>query len=179
MNSHLKTDRPSYDGDGLPLDLDKVGVLPSIAMNLRTASPSVEPMVSTFPYRHPLLHGSFLELCSLFHRIRSLWKRGRIREIEIGLVYQQSLSLGFLVRNERTQGRIQGIQKLLSDFPFLSGEDLHLFLLGWDAAEEWQNRMDTLESNGSTHRDPSSNPFVGCIAGKSYAAPSSSAIDQT
>ena len=104
--------------------------------------------VSNFLYRHELLYGSILELCNCLHRIQSLWKLGYIRPAEIGPVYQQSPVPGFLVRNTRSQGRSLGIQKLLSDSPWMTTEDCAIFLLGWDRAEEWRARdhCDTQDS---------------------------------
>jgi hypothetical protein len=51
------------------------------------------------------------------------------------------------VRNRRTQARSQGIQKLLSDSPWLTPEDFRLFLAGWDTAEEWRERLDRQDSS--------------------------------
>ena len=103
---------------------------------------------SKFPYRHPVLYGSLLELRNFAHRIQSLRKQGDIRPAEIGLVYQQSPLPGYLVRNTRSQGRSRGIQKLLSHSPWLTTEDCRLFLAGWDMAEEWRERLDTEDSSG-------------------------------
>jgi hypothetical protein len=102
---------------------------------------------SRIPYRYPVLYGSFLELRNCFHRIRSLQKQGNIRPAEIGSVYQQSPVPGYLERNKRSQGRSLGIQKLLSDSPWLTTEDFRLFLAGWDMAQEWDDRLGTQDSN--------------------------------
>jgi hypothetical protein len=96
--------------------------------------------VSNFLYRHDVLYGSLLELRNSCHRIHSLWKQGCIRPAEIGPVYQQSPVPGLLVRNTQSQGRSLGIQKLLSDSPWMTAEDCAIFLLGWDKAEEWRAR---------------------------------------
>ena len=44
-----------------------------------------------------------------------------------------------------TQDRIRYTQKLLSEQPWISPANLQLFLLGWDAAEEWRDRSDTAD----------------------------------
>lgn len=123
--------------------------------SLRNASLWEKLSASKFPFRHPVLHGSLFELRSFFHRILLLWRRGGTRSIEIGSVYQQQGAQQHLVRNKRTQARSRDIQKLLSDFPWLSGEDCHLFLMGWSAGSEWRSDSDscTAESNGETPQD--------------------------
>ena len=113
-----------------------IGAQPNIVRTRKTSSLLKWLSVSKFPFRHPVLYGSLLELRSFLHRIQSLRKQGDILPLEIGLAYQQSSDPKYLVRNRRTQARSQGIQKLLSGSPWLSTEDCRLFLKGWDSAEE-------------------------------------------
>jgi hypothetical protein len=105
--------------------------------------------VSKFPYRFPLSYALFLELCSFYHRIRLLSKRGDVRQPQMGLVWETS-GLGHLIPNRRTQTRIRDMQRLLSSKPWLSPEDWRLFLIGWDAGSEYSAHAapaDTLERN--------------------------------
>ena len=132
---------------------------------------------SKFPFRHPLLHGLLLELCSFRHRIRLLWKRGGTRLLEIGSVYQEQGHPSCLVLNRQTHLRTQGIQRLLSECPWLTGEDCHLFLTGWNAALESCECSGTERS--SVDRRCPLFPLSQGEARQFYAAPSSSAIDQT
>ena len=104
---------------------------------LKTSSLLERLSVSKFPLRSPRLYGLLFELRSFAHRIRSLWKRGHTRPIQIGLAFQLDAQQ-FLVRNKRTQARSTDIRKLHADSPWLSLEDCHLFLRGWDAGEEWR-----------------------------------------
>jgi hypothetical protein len=107
-----------------------------------------QPSASKFPVRHPILHGLFLELCSFRHRIQLLWQQGGTRSLEIGPVYQQTNSQSYPVLNKQTHLRIQGIQRLLAECPWLSGEDCRLFLLGWNRALESGAILDdTAQSN--------------------------------
>jgi len=92
--------------------------------------------VSKFPRHYPRLYGLLFEVRSFRHRIQLLWRRGSTRQLEMGSVFVEA-SPGFLSRNKRTQARSKDIQKLLADCPYLSFEDCHLFLLGWDAGEGW------------------------------------------
>lgn len=104
---------------------------------------------STFPYRHPVLHGLLLELRSFYHRIQLVWQRGGTRALQIGSVFQSLDGEPYLALNRRTQARSQDIQQLLSDFPWVSSEDCHLFLAGWEAGQEYSESSDTAESNGN------------------------------
>lgn len=104
--------------------------------------------VSKFPYRHPVLYGLLFELRSFLHRIQLVRKRGGTRSLEIGLTYQQQDAQSGLVPNSQTQARTLGIQKLLSAYPWVSGEDCHLFLIGWNAAQEWRESFDIVKSSG-------------------------------
>jgi hypothetical protein len=103
---------------------------------------------SKFPWRFPVLHGLFCELRSFYHRIRLLWKRGHTRQLETGYIYQPSQIPEYLELNKRTQARTLGIQKLLSDFPWMSAEDCYPFLLGWDAGEEWCEHLNSVKNDG-------------------------------
>ncbi len=123
-----------------------VCVQPHIAQSQRNARVWEWFLASKFPYRHPVLYGSLLELRNCLHRIQSLRKRGDILPAQIGPVYQQSQLPGCLVQNKRSQGRILGIQKLLSDSPWLTTEDFRLFLAGWDTAEEWRDGLGKQDS---------------------------------
>jgi hypothetical protein len=133
---------------------------PHTAPSPKTASLLQRLSVSSFPFRHPLLYGSLLELRSLIGRIRCLWKQGDIRPIEIGLVYQQESAGSHLVRNRRSQARSRGIQQLLVACPWASSEDGRLFLAGWDAAEEWHKSLDSAE-NSECSQDSSAYPDGG------------------
>jgi len=103
--------------------------------------------MSKFPYRHPVLYGLLFELRSFGHRIQSLRKRGDIRPLEIGFVYQPLDAHGCLVRNKLTQARSTGIQQLLAEYPWLSAEDCYLFLVGWNAGREWHESLGTAENS--------------------------------
>ena len=103
----------------------------------QTASLLERLSVSKFPRRHPILYGLAFEFRTFYHRIQLLGRRGCTRPLEIGPVFEEA-SPGCLVHNKRTQARSRDIQKLLADSPYLSFEDCHLFLLGWDAGEEWR-----------------------------------------
>lgn len=127
-------------------------VQPRIAQSRRNASFWEWLLASSFPYRHPVLYGSLLELRNCLHRIQSLRKQGDIRPAQIGPVYQQSQLPGYLVRNKRSQGRSLGIQKLLSDSPWLTTEDCRLFLAGWDTAEEWRDGLG--KQDNTQYRQP-------------------------
>jgi hypothetical protein len=116
--------------------------------------------LSKFPWRHPVLYGSLLELRSLVGRIQCLRRQGDIRPIEIGLVYQQTSAGSHLVRNRRSQARSRGIQQLLAACPWASNEDGRLFLAGWDAAEEWREILDSAE-NSERSQDSSAYPDDG------------------
>ncbi len=102
-------------------------------------------LVSTFPLRFPLAYGLFLELRSALHHIRRVCEQGHVRPLEMGPTYQLA-SLGVLVRNKRTRSRSRDMQTLLSDLPWLSPENLHLFLLGWDAGFRCHAHEGTLEN---------------------------------
>lgn len=117
--------------------------------SLKTSSLLERLSVSKFPLRCPRLYGLLFELRSFAHRIRSLWKRGHTRPIQIGLAFQLDAQQ-FLVRNKRTQARSTDIQKLHADSPWLSLEDCHLFLRGWDAGEEWHRSLGTATSGEYT-----------------------------
>jgi hypothetical protein len=103
-------------------------------------------LASRFLYRFRVLHGSLSELRNCFHRIRSLKRQGDIRPFEIGPVYHKGPVPAHLVRNVRSPGRSLGIQKLLAEFPWMTTEDCRIFLSGWDTAEEWRERLDTVDS---------------------------------
>jgi hypothetical protein len=148
METDPKTASQRVSSGVLPLGHSEVDAQPHIARSLQNSSFWERLSVSKFPYRHPVLYGSLLELRSFAHRIRSLVKRGDIRPVEIGFVFQQSPFQQHLVRNRRTQARTTDIQKLLSDCPWLSGEDCYLFLQGWIAGEEWHRSLGTAESGG-------------------------------
>ncbi len=146
--------------DGLPLGHSEACVRPRTKRFPKNASLWEQLSVSKFPQRHPVLYGSLFELRSFAHRIRSLVKRGGIRPVEIGLAFQLDAQQ-FLVRNKRTQARRTGIQKLHADSPWLSFEDCHLFLTGWDAGEEWHRSSGTARSgeyNQDQEHSSSSDP---------------------
>jgi hypothetical protein len=102
---------------------------------------------SKFPFRHPVLHGSLLDFRSFLYRIRLLWKRGGTRSLRIGWVYQQRGAQQGLALNRETQARSMGMQQLLFDCPWLSSEDCHLWLIGWNAGREWRESLGTAENN--------------------------------
>jgi len=131
---------------GLGIDPNGVDGQPHTVQSHRSASLWDWLWASTFPCQYPKLYGSLLELRNCTHRIQSLWKQEGIRYARIGPVYQPSEVAGHLLLNKRTQGRSLGIQKLLSDSPWLTSDDSCLFLAGWDAAEEWRERLDTQDS---------------------------------
>ena len=122
---------------------------PHTKQNRRTSSLLERLSLSKFPTRHPVLYEAFFELRSFYHRIQLLRSRGGSRRLEMGLVFEPA-SHGYLVRSRRTHARNRDTQKLLSDYPWLSLEDCHLFLLGWDAGEEWRERADNTASNDDT-----------------------------
>jgi hypothetical protein len=97
--------------------------------------------------RHPVLHGSLLDFRSFLYRIRLLWKRGGTRSLRIGWVYQQRGAQQGLALNRETQARSMGMQQLLFDCPWLSSEDCHLWLIGWNAGREWRESLGTAENN--------------------------------
>jgi hypothetical protein len=101
---------------------------------------------STFPSGFPRLYGSLLELRSFYHHIRLVCRRGHTRRLEMGHTFQLT-SLGCLVRNTRTQARSTDMRTLLSDLPWLSPENLHLFLAGWDAGSGYREDADTARSS--------------------------------
>jgi hypothetical protein len=101
---------------------------------------------SMIPYHCPLLYESFLELRSLLHRIRLLRKQESIRLAQIGPVHQLSQPHAHLVPNKRIHARSQGIQRLLSDFPWMTTWDCQMFLSGWDAAEESCGHSDNVSN---------------------------------
>jgi hypothetical protein len=131
--------------------------------------------VSKFPYRYPRLHALFLELRSFRHRIQLVWQQGGARLMQTGPVYQPQSHQTYLELNRQTQLRTQGIQHLFSGCPWLSGEDGHLFLMGWNMGWESRDGLDNAEKRADTQF-----PLrLQEKARQSYAAPSSSAIDQT
>jgi hypothetical protein len=101
---------------------------------------SVWTSLGEFFQRHPRLYGSFLESRVLCLRIRRPWTAGSIRPAEIG-PYWEAIGASVLRLNMQTHLRTQDTQKLLSDFPRTSPEDLHLFLLGWTAGWESAQRI--------------------------------------
>jgi hypothetical protein len=105
----------------------------------------VRRFVSKFPYRFPLSYALLLELRSFYHRTRLLSKRGDVRQPQMGLAWETS-ALGHLIPNIRTQTRIRDMQRLLSSQPWLSPEDWHLFLIGWDAGSEYSEREDRADT---------------------------------
>lgn len=66
--------------------------------------------------------------------------------------------------NTRTRARGEGIKKLLANHAWADSLDLHIFLSGFDAGEEYCNEirsleLDTLESrNAQKTRNPESRP---------------------
>jgi len=134
--------------------------LPRTGRCRKTATFLERLSLSKFPSQYPVLYGSLLELRSFFHRIQSLARRGDILSLEIGPVYQQRDAQRGLVRNKRTQARKMGIQKPLSDFPWQTGEDCHLFLCGWNAAEEWVGlSFGSAKSNANIQVEESSSAY--------------------
>jgi len=100
---------------------------------------SIHPMsfwVCKFQMRYPRLHRSFLELRSVVHRIRLLWRQGSIDLPRMGHEWYRDADHNLRV-NMRTQGRIRDIQNLLARQSWASPEDCRLFLSGWDAGCEW------------------------------------------
>ena len=100
-----------------------------------------EISASKFPHHFPKLYGLMLELRSLHGRIQLLWKRGDVYHARMGHVWEKD-GLGHLLPNRRTQARIQDMQRAISLYPWLSPEDWNLFLLGWDAGSECNERAD-------------------------------------
>ncbi len=97
----------------------------------------------------PRLYGLALEVRSFHDRISLVWRRGSVRSLRMGPAFEPE-RLGvpqYLVRNRRTQARRQDIQKLLFGSPFLSPEDCHLYLLGWDAGSEFRAHADTKDNS--------------------------------
>jgi hypothetical protein len=94
-----------------------------------------------FPFRFPRLYGLTLEIRSFRYRIQRLWKRGDILQPQMGHVWETS-ALGHLIPNRRTQARIEDMQQVLSSHPWLSPEDWHVFLMGWDAGSEYGAHSD-------------------------------------
>jgi hypothetical protein len=142
-------------GEGTDLDQGATHVHCHSEPSLKTSNPWVRLSASSFPYRFPRLYGLALELRSLCHRSLLIWLRGDIRLLEMGPVWRCSHP-GGLVRDRRTLARRSGTQKLQSCFPWLSPEDLHLYLGGWDAAQEWCGHC-TGDSSDTTKQNPS--PF--------------------
>lgn len=93
-------------------------------------------LVEDFSFRHPVLHGLWLEVHSCYQRIQLLCKRGRICRLDMGRMLVE-LSDHRLVENTTSQGRIQNMQKVLSIRSWASPEDMRMFLLGWDLGREW------------------------------------------
>jgi hypothetical protein len=130
-------------------DQGGVGDCPHTAQSHRNASLIDRLWASKFPCRWPKLYGLLLELRNFAHRIQRLRMQKDIRYVDIGPVYQPSGVPGFLLKNIRTQSRSEGIRKLHDEFPWLTTDDFAVFLLGWDAAEEWCGRprdCDTVDS---------------------------------
>lgn len=110
---------------------------------------------TTISWRFPRVRALLSELRSFRHRIVLLWRRGNTRPLNMGLAYQATDG-GSLVPNRRTQSRIRDTQRLLSESRFLSLEDCHLFLCGWDAGWETRDRLDKRDCNyGIPERDSS------------------------
>lgn len=133
-----------------PFYLSKNGVYvpPRNGRYLRIASLLAGFSISRLPYRFPRLHGLFLELCSFRHRIQLVWRRGGTCFLETGPVYQQTSLQSHPVLNRQTQLRTQGIQRLLSEYPWLSGEDCNLFLMGWNKGWKSCETLGTANSSG-------------------------------
>jgi hypothetical protein len=104
--------------------------------------------------QHPVVHGVLLELRSALHRIRAVVSQGCILSLEMGPVWEE-VSAEYLVPNRRGQSRIQDIKRLLSSRYWLSPEDCRLFLLGWDAGEQYGVCLGTSDSNEQTRLHPS------------------------
>ncbi|HTC47094.1 MAG TPA: hypothetical protein VK722_07210 [Candidatus Aquilonibacter sp.] len=107
--------------------------------------------LSKFPYRWKLLYGLLLEIRSFYHRILLLQKRGCIRQLEMGLVYEKAND-GSLTLNKQTRARTQDMQRLLASLPWLSPEDGYLMLLGWNAGSESREQRGIAEK--TTHTSP-------------------------
>ena len=106
---------------------------------------------STVPYRFPRWYALLLELRSFCHRIQLLRRRGRIAYLEMGPVWEASAT-GDLVPNKRGQARSQDMQEFLSSSPWLSPEDCHEYLIGWDAGEGYA--LGTRKSSNSVDAVP-------------------------
>lgn len=132
------------------LSEDGAYVPPRNGRYLRIANLLAGCSVSRLPYRLPRLYGLFLELRSFLHRIRLVWRRGGTCFLETGPVYQQTFLPSPLALNRQTQLRTHGIQRLLSDCPWLSGEDCYLFLMGWNVGWESCDGLDTAKSSADT-----------------------------
>lgn len=130
------------------------GVLRRNVLSLQIAIGRVLHSASKFPFRHPRLHGLFLELRSFLHRILLVWRQGGTRPLEMGLVYQASDDQKSFHVNTRTQARIRDTQELLKRFPWCSGEDCQIFLLGWDSGSEWRGYADTSSKNVDRQHSP-------------------------
>jgi hypothetical protein len=96
---------------------------------------SIALWVYRFQLRYQRLYGAFLELRSCFHRIRLLCKRGSIAAARTGPAWVACRDQILRV-NTRSQDRILDIQSLQEQCPWVSPEDLVLFLSGWDAGWE-------------------------------------------
>jgi hypothetical protein len=97
--------------------------------------------LSTFPYRFQLSYALLLECRSFYHRIRLLRKQSDTVELRMGPVWDKDSS-GRLTESKRTLVRTSDTQQLLSSRPWLSPEDVSLFLAGWDAGWELREGLD-------------------------------------
>jgi hypothetical protein len=88
---------------------------------------------------HSLAHECASELYSCFQCIAALYSRGYTCPPDAGLAYETD-SRGCLVKNKRTQARIQCMQRLHAEQPWASPQHLRLLLRGWEMAEEWYGR---------------------------------------
>lgn len=93
-----------------------------------------------------LLYATWLEICSLGHRI--LFLRSIIAgqyPLLIGEAYESAAN-GTLAPNMNTSARIRGILLLQGKYPWVTLVDSQVFLLGWSLGEESATR-----ASGTSH----------------------------
>jgi hypothetical protein len=128
----------------------------------KSASVWEQLSASNFRLRPPVSYGSILELYSLVGRIRSLKKQGGIRPIQIGFLWELD-DQKHPRSNRHSQTHIQGIQKLLVDFPLSSFRDFHGFLAGYEAGQEYRIGNSYTAKNNACVPDRSSTTSARAI----------------
>lgn len=172
-----KRARPELPRGAFYLSGDGAYVHPGNAQTRRIATFLDQFSADRFGYSFPRLHALSSELCSFRHRIRLVWQRGESRPLQMGPLYYVDSQSAVPAENTRTQARIRDIERLKLECPWASCEDGHLFLLGWDAG--WESSGSSRENIETSAGNNCSFRFLESQARQSYAAPKSSAIDQT